>query len=196
MLHWATGLDIPACPIVREHSRQYPAFRRQRWGLVLRTTPAWLSGRRKQVGSESWSLIGASIGPPSEPGPRVSLVILLLHESNFWGAGRVQKNTAVYNVSEPVIYWMLGTGYGAGKPGPDDAYQVSGAVVITAGGVLPDDARLEVVLEDVSVADIAAPGARFEGPVAGPSPTGSNWPTGQRIVTLAAATVCAPAVPG
>ena len=60
---------------------------------------------------------------------------------------------------------------GPAKPGPDDAYQVSGAVVITAGGVLPDDARLEVVLEDVSVADIAAPEiARFEGPVAGPSP--------------------------
>ena len=39
--------------------------------------------------------------------------------------------------------------------------------------MLPDDARVEVVLEDVSVADIAAPEiGRFEGPVAGPSPYG------------------------
>ena len=37
--------------------------------------------------------------------------------------------------------------------------------------MLPDDARVEVVLEDVSVADIAAPEiARFEGPVTGPLP--------------------------
>ena len=57
------------------------------------------------------------------------------------------------------------------KPGLDDASYLSGAVVITVGGVLPDDARLEVVLEDVSVADIAAPEiARFEGPVVGRPP--------------------------
>lgn len=57
------------------------------------------------------------------------------------------------------------------NPGPDDASYLSGAVVITGDGVLPDDARLEVVLENVSVADIAAPEiARFEVPVAGPSP--------------------------